>query len=263
MPIHDWTRVDAGIFHAFHLEWISALTHMLNDALLPDEYYALQEQSATRLGPDVLTLRRADDEAQTADNNAADKQDAEDDVSAEPAPARAATALCAPRLRPTAQTDLAYYRKKQNAVVVRHTSGDDVVAVIEIASRGNKSTANALRAFVEKAARLLDGGIHLLILDLQPPGRRDPSGIHGAIWEEIDGSEYVAPTEKPLTLVSYEAAAMVQAYVANVAIGDTPPAMPLFLEEGKAVDVPLEATYRTAFAGIAARWRRVLEAPRP
>jgi len=23
MPIHDWTRVDAGLFHDFHHEWIS------------------------------------------------------------------------------------------------------------------------------------------------------------------------------------------------------------------------------------------------
>src|SRR5208337_5053320 len=24
MPVHDWTRVSAGIFHHFHLEWIGA-----------------------------------------------------------------------------------------------------------------------------------------------------------------------------------------------------------------------------------------------
>ena len=26
MPIHDWTRVDAGIFHHFHQRWIGATT---------------------------------------------------------------------------------------------------------------------------------------------------------------------------------------------------------------------------------------------
>ena len=25
MPIHDWTRVDAGIFHAFHHGWIEEI----------------------------------------------------------------------------------------------------------------------------------------------------------------------------------------------------------------------------------------------
>ena len=26
MPIHDWTRVDAGLFHAFHQGWIIRLS---------------------------------------------------------------------------------------------------------------------------------------------------------------------------------------------------------------------------------------------
>src|SRR3954447_8617745 len=41
MPIHDWTRVDAGIFHAFHHGWIEELSRRLNRGLLPEDYYAL------------------------------------------------------------------------------------------------------------------------------------------------------------------------------------------------------------------------------
>ncbi len=44
MPIHDWTRVDAGIFHHFHQRWIVAITDVLNQRLLPAEYDALAEQ---------------------------------------------------------------------------------------------------------------------------------------------------------------------------------------------------------------------------
>ena len=40
MPMHDWTKVEAGIFHAFHHGWISALTDTLNGGRLPDDYYA-------------------------------------------------------------------------------------------------------------------------------------------------------------------------------------------------------------------------------
>src|SRR5438046_587871 len=58
MPIHDWTRVDAGIFHAFHHDWITDVARALNRGLLPADYYALPEQFAGGLGPDVLTLRR-------------------------------------------------------------------------------------------------------------------------------------------------------------------------------------------------------------
>ena len=44
MPMHDWTRVPAGIFHAFHNTWIGDLQKALNDHRLPPEYYALGEQ---------------------------------------------------------------------------------------------------------------------------------------------------------------------------------------------------------------------------
>ena len=57
MPIHDWTRVDAGIFHAFHVQWIAEIARALNGGLLPPSYYALPEQITSGMGPDVLTLR--------------------------------------------------------------------------------------------------------------------------------------------------------------------------------------------------------------
>ncbi len=35
MPFHDWTRVEPGIFHDFHLAWIGELRRALNSGLLP------------------------------------------------------------------------------------------------------------------------------------------------------------------------------------------------------------------------------------
>ena len=58
MPIHDWTRVNAGIFHHFHHGWIEEIARGLNSGLLPADYYALAEQIAGGFGPDVLTLER-------------------------------------------------------------------------------------------------------------------------------------------------------------------------------------------------------------
>lgn len=57
MPMHDWTRVEAGIFHAFHHGWIQEIARILNQGLLPSDYYALPEQQAAGFGPDVLTLQ--------------------------------------------------------------------------------------------------------------------------------------------------------------------------------------------------------------
>ena len=43
MPIHDWTRVDAGLFHAFHHDWVSVLSRALNAGVLPPDYFALPD----------------------------------------------------------------------------------------------------------------------------------------------------------------------------------------------------------------------------
>src|SRR5262249_23017938 len=97
-----------------------------------------------------------------------------------------------PKFAVTAETDLEFYRRKQDAVVVRHVSGDRVVAMIEIVSPGNKANRKGLNGFVDKVSSLLERGVHFLIVDVLPPGRRDPNGIHGAIWDEVAGGEYIA-----------------------------------------------------------------------
>jgi hypothetical protein len=248
MPIHDWTRVDAGIFHAFHHDWITEMARSLNRGLLPSDYYALPEQHAAGFGPDVLTLEMA--------------PNSDSDDSGPSASSPGGVSLADPKRQPTAETDMAFYRRKQKTVTVRHVSGDRIVAMVEVVSPGNKASRNALRAFVAKAAELLDKQIHLLIVDLHPPGRRDPDGIHGEIWQEIAGQEYTAPADKPLTLAAYETGLSVRAYVVHVAVGDAVADMPLFLEPGKAVSVPLEATYQVAHTELPRRWRRVLEESR-
>jgi hypothetical protein len=248
MPIHDWTRVEAGIFHAFHHDWITELARALNRGLLPPDYYALPEQFAAGFGPDVLTLQE--------ESNG----DAEGSASSTPGPA-GGVLLAVSKWKPSAETDMAFYRRKQKVVTVRHVSGDRIVAMIEIISPGNKASRNPLRAFVQKAAELLDRGVHLLIIDLHPPGKRDPDGIHNEIWQEVAGQEYALPANKPLTLAAYEAGNALRAYVVQAAVGDPLTDMPLFLEPGKAVEVPLEATYNAAFAEVPRRWRRVLETP--
>ena len=59
MPIHDWTQVDARLFHAFHQSWIIKLCDALNADCLPAGYFALPEQSVRGPIPDVLALELA------------------------------------------------------------------------------------------------------------------------------------------------------------------------------------------------------------
>ena len=66
MPIHDWTTVTAGTFHAFHTAWIAEVQRALNGGVLPDGYYALAEQHLGRKQGDVLALHASDPETLSA-----------------------------------------------------------------------------------------------------------------------------------------------------------------------------------------------------
>lgn len=245
MPMHDWTLVEAGIFHAHQHEWISEISRALNRGLLPADYYALPEQVAAGFGPDVLTLQE-----QSPDAN-------------EPSGGGGTTALLTrPQTRFMVETDAEFYRRKKSAIAIRHVSGDHIVAMVEIISPGNKANRHAFKALVDKACELLEHRIHLLIVDPFPPGKRDPHGVHAAIWENVQDDSFQLPADKPLTMVAYECDLTTRAYIEPIAVGDALPDMPLFLEPHGCVMVPLEATYQTAFAVLPRRWQRVLEAPR-
>lgn len=249
MPVHDWSRVVAGTFHAFHVSWMSEIQEALNNGVLPADYYALAEQIAGPMGPDVLTLQADGLNGGNGSNGAAG-------IGA----GGLAVATLKPRVRFTAQTEMDQYAAKQRSIVIRHSSGDRIVALIEIVSPGNKSSKRAMQAFVEKAANALYHGYHLLIIDLHPPGPRDPQGIHGAIWSEIADDSYKAPADKSLTLVAYTAGTTKLAWIEPVAVGDALTEMPLFLDPETYVNVPLESTYQAAYRGVPQKWRRVLEA---
>jgi hypothetical protein len=245
MPIHDWARVSDGIFHDFHNAWITEIRNALNNGVLPPDHYALAEQIAGTFGPDVLTLQAI------AGNGTED--------SGGPSPVVLAVPSAPPKVRFTAASVMDEYVLKQKTLIIRHSSDDRIIALVEIVSPGNKANRHALRAFREQATEALYRGFHLLVIDLQPPGPRDPQGIHGAIWGEISDERYEAPPDKPLTLAAYSAGPVKQAWVEPVAVGDILPDMPLFLEPEAYVNVPLEATYQEAYHGVPQRWRRVLE----
>src|SRR5262249_58775256 len=100
MPIHDWFRVEAGIFHAFHRGWITELARALNRGLLPSDYYALPEQYAAGFGPDVLTLQEDR------------KGDVADSSGQTPGPS-GGVLLAVSKWKPLAETDMEFYRRKQ------------------------------------------------------------------------------------------------------------------------------------------------------
>jgi hypothetical protein len=118
MPIHDWTRVDAGLFHDFHQDWTIEPRLSLDAGRLPPGYVALTDQQTGGTIPDVLALNRrskgpfvVEGEAKTSARHA-------------------------------------------NRIRIQHRHGQ-VVAVMEIVSPGNKSSHLALQVFVREVADLL------------------------------------------------------------------------------------------------------------
>ncbi|HWY87607.1 MAG TPA: DUF4058 family protein, partial [Gemmataceae bacterium] len=249
MPIHDWTTVMPGVFHDFHHEWIGTIKRSLNAGRLPAGYYAMAEQIAGGSGPDIVTL-----ENMTATSVSSGENGTAKGPIANEANGGLAVATAPPKVRFTATSEMDSLARKRNRVVIRHSSGHRVVAVIEIVSPGNKSSQQALHAFVAKAVELIEAGIHLLVVDLFPPGPRDPQGIHGAIWSEIEPNEFQLPAGQPLTLAAYSSGALKCAYIEAVAVHETLPDMPLFLEADVYIPTPLEASYQAAWSGVPQYW---------
>lgn len=247
MPIHDWTRVSAGTWHAFHVAWISELQEALNDGRMPKDYYALAEQITGPFGPDVLTLQNP--------NKDSDSNPGEQGVGV-------ALATAPPRVRVTAEGEFADYAAKRRTLVIRHSSGDRIVALLEVVSPGNKQGQLAFQSFVEKAVATIQQRCSLFLVDLFPPTSRDPQGLHAAIWSEFSVVPFQPPPDEPLTLASYSAGDVPRAYVEPTAVRRTLIDMPLFLTADYYVNVPLESTYQAAYKGFPQRWRDVLEGKR-
>jgi hypothetical protein len=224
MSAHDWTRVSDGTFHDFHYSWVLEIKRALKRGLLPNGYYVMAEQlSGGRSAPDVLIVQSAGKE-------------------------------------PDFDIARDAYARMLRTVVIRHTSDDRIVAMIEVLSSGNKSSRHAVRSFLDKAVAALDGGIHLLLVDVHPPGPRDPHGIHGAVLNEIGSGEYVLGSERPLTVAAYTGGAVVQAFVDHFAVGEPIPSMPLFLTRENYIRVPLEEAYMAAWEDVPPHYQEVLAA---
>jgi hypothetical protein len=247
MPVHNWTRVEAGMVHDFDNAWITYLRDAFNGGILPGDYYALGEQHAGRFIADVLTLHSGRLNGETP-----------------PLPPASEGGIALAEVPPKVRRQLTgneTYRQRRRSLSIRHVSGHRLVALVEIVSPANKDRLGSVEDFVAKTVDALEAGVHVLLVDLLPPGRHDPRGLHGALWNEFDDVPFDLPAAEPLTMASYSAGPPVKAYLEHVAVGGRLPDMPLFLQSDRYVSVPLEATYQSAYRGVPAIWRGVLEAP--
>jgi hypothetical protein len=240
--------VEAGIFHDFHNAWITELRNTLNGGLLPSGYYALGEQHAGRSIADVLTLHASTPPPPPLP----------------PAPATGGVVLAEapPRVRRKLSAS-ASARLRRRTVSVRHVRGHRLVALLEIVSPANKDREEHVAELVNKLRSALELGVHVMVIDLLPPGPHDPLGMHGAVWSYFEDEPYDLPEDEPLTVASYLAGPPVDAYLEHLAVGGTLPTMPLFLRHDRFVNLILDATYLAAYRGVPEYWRAVLEGRPP
>src|SRR5437879_6548745 len=124
MPLHDWTRVPAGLFHDFHQSWSIRIKDALNAGRLPKGLSALVEQRSGPREADVLTVERARPERHGMGG------------------AAGALTLEPPSTKIVRRTTEEIYAGRANRVVVRHHLGR-IVAVALILSPGNKDSRAA------------------------------------------------------------------------------------------------------------------------
>ncbi len=240
MPIHDWTRVNAGLFHHFHQDWSCEIARMLNRGSLPDGYTALVEQRSGLREPDVLAIEeKYSDEKETAGTIVALRE--------------------RPKTKYIQQSDRDYYADKASRVAIHHRLGR-VVAFIEIVSPGNKHDDLAFDNFCNKVVEAIRARVHVLVVDLFPPTRRDPFGIHKQIWNHFEEDEPFELTDSQNRVVaSYEADGVNTAFVETVAVGEALPPMPLFIAPNAHVLVPLEESYMQTWIDTPKALRRLVE----
>lgn len=79
------------------------------------------------------------------------------------------------------------------------------------------------------------------------------------LWDGIVDTPFELPADKRLTLASYSAGIPKTAFVEPIAVGDSLPDMPLFLEPERYVPAPLEATYTETWKTFPKPLKRLLE----
>lgn len=245
MPAHDWTKVVPGVFHDFHSSWIAAFLRTLNSGVLPSDLYARAEQGATQFDSESLPRHI--------------------DLYREPREfipgGGTAVATARPKAHVIGKVDeAALYALKRRTLTIRHATNDRIVALLEIASPGNKDRVQSVQRFVDKAVAALQSGYHLVVIDLFPAGPSDPAGLGSAIWEAVGGQRIDWPVGKPLTAAAFQVADLVYCYGESFSSGEPVPEMPLFYEPDWYVNLPLDSTYNAAYEGVPRRLKKVIEA---
>ena len=256
--VDDWTRVDAGTFHSFHLGWLAEINKTLNRRVLPPGFYSQSERkfgavSAAENEADVLTLETPVDGTPWTGGEWSGDPGGTALLEAPP------VAAVEPDLAELSEEE--HYARKQSRLAIKRGVDHRIVALIEIVSPGNKDRPGSMERFVTKAVEAMEDGIHLVMIDLLPPGPADPAGMHGAVLTAL-GRTYDPPAGKPLVAAAFRCGEAWRAFAEPLAVGDPLPTVPLFLTPRHHVPLPLGPSYAEARGAMGFFWDAVLKGER-
>jgi len=254
MAIHEWARVDAGVFHDFHVVWIGRLKGVLNEDLLPRPFYALAEPFLGAAEPDVIALE-AESDSPSSSPDTSQKQKRVHSDRTEGAVALAPSSVLVEEIVPDP-----YARRSRRIVIKDAWQGDRVVAVIEVVSRGNKTSTARVEQFVQKSVEWLEKGVHLVLLDLHPPTPLVPHGFHALLCGELGHEPTAPPADRALSAVSYQVleSGALRAHLVPLKVGDPLPELAVFLTPHEFVRLPLERTYDESFHTVPWKFQEAL-----
>jgi hypothetical protein len=221
-------------WESFHARWAAAIADVLNDELLPAEYFAeVQVHVGSRIEVDVGTF--ADESARVEHTQRS---------------GMTAVTLAARPWAPTAPAMKmpAVFPDSLEVLVFSTEAGPTLVAAIALISPGNKDRQEHRRAFAAKCSSYLQQSIGLMIIDIVTNRQ---ANLHNELVHMLEaGEQFLLPVE-PLYATAYrpvqrEDAAEIEVWQATLVVGQPLPLLPLPLDKALFMPLDLAATYREA-----------------
>ncbi len=218
MPLLDHFHPPLSRTHpwrSFHGAWAAAIARLLNAGVLPPGYYAVP--FLDRTGPIEI------------------------DVATPPAPALAVA--------------VEWPETDEVRVEILADDGDPrLAAAVELVSPRNKDREQAREAFAAKCADYLRRGCGLVVVDAVTTRRAD---LQADLFAEL-GAEPVSSSAGPLSVASYRSVGKADegqllAWPVALEVGQPLPTVPLWLNDGSAVPLDLEASHTAACSDLRIR----------
>ncbi len=221
-------------WESFHARWAAAMADVLNDALLPGEYFAeVQVHVGSRVEVDVGTFEYASTGIDYASRAGMATATLEARSWAPPAPSMRLPAV---------------FPDSLEVLVFRTETGPTLVAAIELVSPGNKDRAEHRRAFAAKCSSYMQQGIGLMIIDIVTNRQ---ANLHNALVQQLNAGEQFLLPEALLYATAYRPVRRadtdeIDVWPATLAVGQPLPELPLPLDNALFVPLDLGATYSEA-----------------